>query len=267
MGNIEQAKEDLQRVADNYTTSEAVELGLPNTQSVTLDPSKGDKGFSFMAKRAYRMANYTSKQALKAAMLLSIKFIDATGDSRLEVKKGDQLRIEKTGATFTRGGDVYTVTFEEVSLLEEQEASREEIHAQASAERLDIALDESPSGGIEEVEISAEPEEIAAASRPIAPNVIGWGPAPRTTLGAALTEVSHQHPGCGLTMEEQPGYRHFGLEVHRVNFMNTAGDIRNLVVIHQPKKDIFKITKSFADPRPEWINRDDFLDQIDSYLA
>ena len=51
VSKIEQAKDDLQQVADN-AYSDAVELGLESDAlvNVTMDD---DRGFSFMAKRAY----------------------------------------------------------------------------------------------------------------------------------------------------------------------------------------------------------------------
>lgn len=140
MGNLEKAKESLQNVADHSTT-EAVELGLKTTTEVILDPAKGDQGFSYLAKRAYTEAGYPPKQALKAAMLLSIKFIDATGDSELKVHKNDKLRIESSRAILNIKGEEFIVEFEEAALQQQRDVSRERTTREATQARQEILTD------------------------------------------------------------------------------------------------------------------------------
>lgn len=137
MGNLEIQKENLQNVAD-HSTSDAVELGLKTTKEVTLDPAKGDQGFSYLAKRAYLEAGYTPKQAIKAAMLLSIKFIDSTLDPNLKVYKNDRLRIEPSQAVLNIKGTEFIVHFEEVALQQERDASSERAAQESTIARQKI---------------------------------------------------------------------------------------------------------------------------------
>lgn len=104
---VERAQNDLQKVIDRNTTPEAVDLRITTETTVTLDPTKGDQGFSYMAKRAYVEAHtgetdYSEKKALKAALLLSKLFMDATGDPKLKVREGDSLTIGTEKAVLTR---------------------------------------------------------------------------------------------------------------------------------------------------------------------
>ncbi|MFA6436246.1 MAG: hypothetical protein WCW30_03885 [Candidatus Gracilibacteria bacterium] len=102
---VERAQNDLQRVIDRYTTPDSVSLRIADgeTSPVTLDPTKGDQGFSYMAKRAYlTKTDYSEKQALKAALLLSKEFMTVTGDPKLQVRPGDILVIGMEKAILTR---------------------------------------------------------------------------------------------------------------------------------------------------------------------
>ncbi|MBT5016652.1 hypothetical protein HN748_06280 [Candidatus Peregrinibacteria bacterium] len=186
VSKIEQAKDDLQQVADN-AYSDAVELGLESDAlvNVTMDD---DRGFSFMAKRAYQASSfgYSSRKALKAAMLLSIKFIDATGDSRLRVYPGDSLSINHNEAILTRReetGDVsYTVQFEEEEALQSHfEAEKELVQAETHQAR-----------------------EVVRSNNQM-PFVLGSSDNIRRTLGIGeemLVTSTHM----GLQVDQYPGY-------------------------------------------------------------
>jgi len=119
---VERAQNDLQRVIDRNTTPDFVDLKTKTEVPVTLDPTKGDQGFSYMAKRAYLEAHkndpapYSERKALKAALLLSKLFMDATGDPKLQVRLGDSLTIGPEKAVLTRkekiDGKTVTKTYE-----------------------------------------------------------------------------------------------------------------------------------------------------------
>jgi len=129
-----------------------------------------------MAKRAYQAAGYNSKQALKASMLLSIQFIDETGDSELRVRTGDQLSIESGQATFTRHQgsttETFTVIFEEEARLQEEHIQeKQDIKQetrQASAEIVTDIKQEAPfvqNTNLARQELGLQDEEMILTSR------------------------------------------------------------------------------------------------------
>lgn len=124
---IKQAQDKLQTTIDRYTTKDDVNLTMTSDISTTHGDDPGDNGFSYMALRAYGKKYSKKPQALKAALLLSKKFMEATGDSKLKVQDGDTLTIGKDKAVLTLRKSVldplngktvstkvsYTVSFED----------------------------------------------------------------------------------------------------------------------------------------------------------